>query len=582
MGCGSSRNISESDPTLHSRAIRSPKDCVRSDEDQHGCTDGTSPHHNIDQASGNFSGNVSSSACDVWEIEDVENIELIRAVLFRTQVGQSYGFGIGVSTIGTKLVTDLVLGGPADGQLQVGDRIESINGRVAQQMRFEDLLRLTSIGLSCMLQCHRLRTLQHPPPLLKKDKVHGSKWISIARLLPHITISQRRAAIGKRHTSQTPLVDMIEEEDDTAIAKGIDADKIFDVKLTRNAKGETFGFSIAQLYDSIVISHISSNISNWGMLQIGDELVSLQGVPVDDMTPERIHETLSSDTPTLTLQVRRPTAKEGALRFRRSSRRGSVSMLVPVESRGLKTSRPAPPGTRHRRASSLAGTATDTPAEPGGATRSRNKHMQVASTHDNLTSGTVENEYSTMHQRADDSSEDASRDTSSQAADETSDDAVGNLAVLAAWDTGMPPTDFSAATTWPAPPRSSSTTPPPAPPAKLAEIASWSKSFGALPTGPSITGSAVDGRRNSVDGLFNNGVLPRHPNTRGSNAQHSHSAPELHNTSVSTCATRDGDSRESRAPESHPRNGGAGTERTDAAATLTSALAEIVVTGLVS
>lgn len=84
------------------------------------------------------------------------------------------------------------------------------------------------------------------------------------------------------------------------------ATQVIDVKLTRTPQGESFGFAIAVLADEgIVISRISSNISNWGMLQIGDELLSLQGVRVQDMTHDDINRVISTTTAALELQVAR-------------------------------------------------------------------------------------------------------------------------------------------------------------------------------------------------------------------------------------------------------------------------------------
>jgi hypothetical protein len=60
------------------------------------------------------------AAATAAEAEDrATNYDMVRAVLFRSKLRDPWGFGLGLSSTNAVLVTDLVIGGLADGQLQV-------------------------------------------------------------------------------------------------------------------------------------------------------------------------------------------------------------------------------------------------------------------------------------------------------------------------------------------------------------------------------------------------------------------------------------------------------------------------------
>jgi len=60
------------------------------------------------------------AAATAAEAEDrATNYDTVRAVLFRSKLRDPWGFGLGLSSTNAVLVTDLVIGGLADGQLQV-------------------------------------------------------------------------------------------------------------------------------------------------------------------------------------------------------------------------------------------------------------------------------------------------------------------------------------------------------------------------------------------------------------------------------------------------------------------------------
>jgi len=115
-----------------------------------------------------------------------ENHTEIRAVVFRSRIGEAYGFGLGLTSTGVMLVTDLLLGGLADGQLQVGDRVHSINGETLGPTKsFEDLVQIANESMTCMVVCSRLRGLEHPTPLSDGTAMGGpAAWTPSAPSSP--------------------------------------------------------------------------------------------------------------------------------------------------------------------------------------------------------------------------------------------------------------------------------------------------------------------------------------------------------------------------------------------------------------
>lgn len=63
------------------------------------------------------------AAATAAEADNRANLVTVRAVLFRSHLCEPWGFGLGLSSANAVLITDLVLGGLADGQLQVSGRM---------------------------------------------------------------------------------------------------------------------------------------------------------------------------------------------------------------------------------------------------------------------------------------------------------------------------------------------------------------------------------------------------------------------------------------------------------------------------
>lgn len=289
----------------------------------------------------------------------------IRAVVTRLKTGDSFGFGVGASATGAILVTDLVLGGPADGKLQVGDQFDRLNGtEVGSDLPFHEFLNLAGKSCTLMLECTRLSTLDHPEPLptreispsalrpptpkyagggLKETVVPRQPTInvSISDLLPHVKITQRRTSFGRRGTSVRPKIGPIQEvieEDVEEDADDMECDpKANAVWVTlKRQPSSPFGFSTAMVADKqvngqvdtkVVISRVASNIANWGMLQVGDQLLSVDDSDITELTHSAINRAIASKE-VLRLLVLRPK-KQTDLRPLQTtmSRRGSVSML---------------------------------------------------------------------------------------------------------------------------------------------------------------------------------------------------------------------------------------------------------------
>eukprot|EP00035_Acanthoeca_spectabilis_P011695 m.206086 g.206086 ORF g.206086 m.206086 type:complete len:482 (+) comp15424_c0_seq2:3279-4724(+) len=294
--------------------------------------------------------------------EDGErNYDEVRAVVFRSRIGEAYGFGMGQTTTGTVMVTDLMLGGLADGQLQVGDRVHSINGATSTAKTFEELIQVANESMTCMLVCTRLRGLDHPVPAegssrssslcslasdggrkrsfdegfvgsaSEQNMSPGSQSIaravSVHTILPNVQLVKRRATIGRISMVHSPKFDTIREEQQDLSEPPPPGDQEFTVALKRESTQQTFGFSVVQYSDDRwVVSRIASNITNWGLLQVGDQLLSVGGRTTVGMEHDTLTQMIEKEI-SLQLEVRRSPQAVGSAATRRT-RRGSISLFL--------------------------------------------------------------------------------------------------------------------------------------------------------------------------------------------------------------------------------------------------------------
>eukprot|EP00037_Helgoeca_nana_P029245 m.348213 g.348213 ORF g.348213 m.348213 type:complete len:478 (-) comp27934_c3_seq1:55-1488(-) len=293
---------------------------------------------------------------DAIKEDEAKNYDEVRAVVFRSRLGEMYGFGMGLTSTGTVMVTDLMLGGLADGQLQVGDRVHSVNGEALRSPKtFEDLVKAANESMTCMLVCTRLKGLEHPEPMgdsspssstlsldtSRKSFDEGfvglgstaaaasppvSRAVSVHTILPNVQIVKRRATIGRTSMVKPPKFDtIVEERQDLSEPPPIDQE--FTVALRRESMDQTFGFSVVQYSDKRwVVSRIASNITNWGLLQVGDELLKVGGRATLEMEHSILTGLIEKAT-NLELDVRR-TPRAIVRGSTRRTRRGSVSLFL--------------------------------------------------------------------------------------------------------------------------------------------------------------------------------------------------------------------------------------------------------------
>ena len=77
-------------------------------------------------------------------------------IMRRGKMNEPYGIGLGTSTHGEKIVTQVRLDGIAYGKLNVGDVIFTINGENADEMTHDEAVFELTSGLSVVLEIERI------------------------------------------------------------------------------------------------------------------------------------------------------------------------------------------------------------------------------------------------------------------------------------------------------------------------------------------------------------------------------------------------------------------------------------------
>lgn len=227
------------------------------------------------------------------------------------------------------------------------------------------MLEMISGQLTLMLECSRLRCLDQEPPEAPRSsgtsdtrggeatvsseittEIVGSesresspmqkrrRKHSITELLPGIRLQSRRASFGRVTLSRRPTVTSIREsvEEDTNdggdvhTAEEVGHTRIA-VTLHRHTEDDGFGFTLRQLHDGrLIVTHISSSISNWGRIQIGDILVSAGQEPASDV--DKVYAAMEKKN-VLDIVVDRPSEETVAkLGVREYTRRGSGRLVI--------------------------------------------------------------------------------------------------------------------------------------------------------------------------------------------------------------------------------------------------------------
>ena len=73
----------------------------------------------------------------------------------RSKIGESFGFGVGTAKSGEKIIVHVNPDGPAEGIIQVADKLLSVNGKNVETMSHDDCLELFDNGLTCTATVER-------------------------------------------------------------------------------------------------------------------------------------------------------------------------------------------------------------------------------------------------------------------------------------------------------------------------------------------------------------------------------------------------------------------------------------------
>ena len=81
--------------------------------------------------------------------------EIVPVSFRRANMSESFGFGLGSTESGTKIITKCNLGGVADGLLEVNDIVTKVNGAVTKGMSHDDVIAVLKEGLATTLEIER-------------------------------------------------------------------------------------------------------------------------------------------------------------------------------------------------------------------------------------------------------------------------------------------------------------------------------------------------------------------------------------------------------------------------------------------
>lgn len=193
-----------------------------------------------------------------------------------------------------------------------------------------------------MLECSRLRMLQVVSVPYEGGNSERWRKNSIASILPDVKLVTRRPSVGRASMSRHPSLEPLKEEKDSPIENAYAGESSLgpgqdlvelSVTLKRSTSNDTFGFGLAVSSDNkLYIYKISSNIYNWGMLQVGDRVTKINGVvvaasstggPIDCDSAATLINSSNEVTLSLARQVKQTIKTEMV------STRGSLALAVP-------------------------------------------------------------------------------------------------------------------------------------------------------------------------------------------------------------------------------------------------------------
>lgn len=214
--------------------------------------------------------------------------------LQRDVLNQSYGFGMGTTENGAKLVTQVTDGTPSDGKLLTADRIVTINGSDTAELSHGETLQLLTRGLRVTLGIHR-------KPTVSGIRRRGS----ITAVEPNTRVINRKESVGKI----------------VQVASGVPV--VISVTIRRESSNQSYGFGLGSSADGEkVITTVSEGGLSEGQLQTADLIITINTQDANSLSHEEAIAELCSGNE-VTLTVERRISGDGLAR-------GSISAVEPA------------------------------------------------------------------------------------------------------------------------------------------------------------------------------------------------------------------------------------------------------------
>eukprot|EP00040_Diaphanoeca_grandis_P016202 m.83505 g.83505 ORF g.83505 m.83505 type:complete len:2989 (-) comp25641_c0_seq1:234-9200(-) len=192
--------------------------------------------------------------------------------LERTTTTESFGFGLGSTDDGAKVVTSVRVNGVSDGKLMVTDKIISVDGTLVGSKDHQAIVEMFSNVLQTTLTVSRNigrrqlalkdeadRQQQQQPQRVRRQG-------SITTMAPQMKIKQRRDSIGRGSEEPTQIENLV-------------------VTLRREHPTDSFGFGVGSTFSNEkVITKVTPGGLSDGLLMVTDKILSVDGtfvVPLD-------------------------------------------------------------------------------------------------------------------------------------------------------------------------------------------------------------------------------------------------------------------------------------------------------------
>eukprot|EP00041_Stephanoeca_diplocostata_P035561 m.1258860 g.1258860 ORF g.1258860 m.1258860 type:complete len:2861 (-) comp24723_c1_seq1:425-9007(-) len=212
-------------------------------------------------------------------------IQALEVVLERPTMSSSFGFGIGTTTEGEKIVTKISDGGIAEGKLTVSDAILAVNGISVRDLDHNGVIALICESTTLKLDVHRVALDGGDGG---SSTVDPPRKGSITQVAPLRHITKRRDSIG-RAVLHVPAGEP----------------RVLSVRLERTHVGESFGFGVGTAESGeTLVTNVHDGTEAASLLQVADIIVAINGSPVASRSHADVM-ALFTDVLTVQLEIRR-------------------------------------------------------------------------------------------------------------------------------------------------------------------------------------------------------------------------------------------------------------------------------------